>query len=539
MSPNNSEKGAQSFVALLEPQDIQSIGGCVVSGCVVTPSPSSAADRFMGQRSQCFSSLERLRIARTSPASSNGPTLASTLSAVSSRLNLTTRKTTSDSKDPPFRRPRPGSAQTAHTFSPSDCQWYQRLPAKIQRRHFTEGERVALSGTHCETFIPDAADWRLYELSKSLEVNRSLPTLYTSSTHSHRSSLGSLDAAAAADDDDDNGMEHSMMDAFQCLDNDDDLDLASTLDDYHQFYAHETLKQQTPSQHPSFRKVMSLSSIPFVSTAPHPRPPSKSANTAGRIPQQAITPITTSFTSSTHNFPPRQVPAHKANLSTGSLEPNATHYQDPTTRLKLRVFLSPQKFDEAIEFGFPSTEDSNTGSLCRSSLQSQHRYHANLPGRSFLHDSVPSVFDALSVSDSSDDEVQSPPERGSPFTPSDPHFNDTYLNSPSTASQHSRISLHHSSFTQPPKPTRRQDPSDHFLQALPGGNREMTLRMTLTRPDLRADEQAIYDGSTIDPLALEHLPELGERRGGLWDSLPPVKESGLKRIWRKFAARGY
>ena len=80
--------------------------------------------------------------------------------------------------------------------------------------------------------------------------------------------------------------------------------------------------------------------------------------------------------------------------------------------------------------------------------------------------------------------------------------------------------------------------------------------MTLTRPDLRAHEKMIYerrgrtttavgrrdedddDNDDDDPLALEHLPEMGDARGDLWDTLPPVKESGLRKIWRKVAGKG-
>ena len=72
------------------------------------------------------------------------------------------------------------------------------------------------------------------------------------------------------------------------------------------------------------------------------------------------------------------------------------------------------------------------------------------------------------------------------------------------------------------------------------GAREMTLRMTLTRPDLRADEKALYEpsrGDTHDPLALEHLPPSGGA-ADIWDTLPPVKEGGvLKRVWRKVSGK--
>ncbi|KAL9639871.1 MAG: hypothetical protein Q9164_000650 [Protoblastenia rupestris] len=331
-------------------------------------------------------------------------------------------------------------------------------------------------------------------------------------------------------------MDDSMMDTFHCFDNDDDLDLASTLDDYHRFYAPETMKQK--SYHPSFRKVMSLSSLPTVSTAQHPPLPAKSAYTASPTPHQATTPMTPSFPNHARNFSRPQASTHRSNPSITTLEHNATHYQDPSTRLKLRVYLSPQKFDEAIEFGFPSMEDRDHHPLSRPSLQNQRQFHTTPPGKTFLDDSNPSIFDALSASDSSDDETQSLPERKSPYTPQDPLFTETYLLSPSIASHPSRSSLHIAPLNFPSKPTIRHDPSEPLAQVL-AGNREMTLRMTLTRPDLRANEKALYEKTTgDDPLALKHLPEIGEQKGDIWDTLPPARESGLKKIWRKVSGKG-
>lgn len=71
------------------------------------------------------------------------------------------------------------------------------------------------------------------------------------------------------------------------------------------------------------------------------------------------------------------------------------------------------------------------------------------------------------------------------------------------------------------------------------GNREMTLRMTLTRPDLRADDTALYGWQTSrSPLREEPLtPEESEVRGpfggpdgwGIDD-----KENGVvKRFWNR------
>ncbi|KAL9127206.1 MAG: hypothetical protein Q9217_003862 [Psora testacea] len=488
--------------------------------------------------SQCFSTLERLRLAqgssltRTNSASSNALTRKSQATSVSSPPTLAPRNS-SYFKHQHCLRPRKNpSSPISDTFSCIDAQWFQRLPDKVQRRHFTEEERTFLSGYHHRTVVPDAADLRLYELSKYLETNRSVPTLNTSSTPSPRSSISTFEAVG--------GMDDSMMDTFHCFDNDDDLDLASTLDDYHRFHAQET-KKQNSSHHPSFRRVISLSSIPFVTTMQHPPLPTKSSYTATATPQQAKTPLTPTFPNHSRNFSHTPGPTHKLNPSTTTLtrnlEPNATHYQDPSTRLKLRVYLSPQKFDEAIEFGFPSMEDNNRPSS-RPSLQNQRQYHTHPPGRTFLDDSNPSIFDALSASDSSDDETQSLPERdGSPYTPQDPHFNDTYLLSPSIGSNNSRSSLHKATFAFPPRTIFRHGHSEPLAKAL-AGNREMTLRMTMTRPDIRADKKALYEKTTgDDPLALEHLPEIGEKRGDIWDTLPPVKENGLKKIWRKVVGK--
>ena len=345
------------------------------------------------------------------------------------------------------------------------------------------------------------------------------------------------------------------MDTFHCFDNDDDLDLASTLDDYHRFYAPEATKQQRSNHHPSFRKVMSLSSIPFQSTTEVPPFPIKSSATASPTPQQATTPISPSFSSHSRNFSRlQQSSSHKSSPSVVTLEPSATHYNDPSTRLKLRVYLSPSKFDEAIEFGFPSMEDADIRPLSRPSLASQ-RYHVTAPpctragetpGKSFLDDSNPSIFDALSAPSSDEDETQSLPERSSPYTPQDSHFAETYLLSPSVTSQPSLPLPEYQDPAPPPplskppfsKPIIRHDPSEPLAQVLTG-NREMTLRMTLTRPDLRADEKELYKRTSgDDPLALAHLPVMSEKGADIWDTLPPVKESGLRRIWRKVSGKG-
>lgn len=77
----------------------------------------------------------------------------------------------------------------------------------------------------------------------------------------------------------------------------------------------------------------------------------------------------------------------------------------------------------------------------------------------------------------------------------------------------------------------------HFSQE-PLVNREMTLRMTLTRPELRADEEDLYGWSRKedDPLALEQLPMSDDTTGenGAFAVKPNNRRSGMfKRMFGK------
>lgn len=175
------------------------------------------------------------------------------------------------------------------------------------------------------------------------------------------------------------------------------------------------------------------------------------------------------------------------------IDSEATYYQDPEARLKLRVYLaSAQKFDEAVEFGFPSSKDgrpatSHTGGHSHTLLQDE----------SFLDD---------------DDD-----KRVSPYN-------------------HSAKRLSRSTSGSPLKPTLM---AGHYPLTSPG-NREMTLRMTLTRPDLRADESQLYGWKkeASDPLALEPLPPMSDADAGMGPfDIPPWardEDPGLvRKLWRK------
>lgn len=170
--------------------------------------------------------------------------------------------------------------------------------------------------------------------------------------------------------------------------------------------------------------------------------------------------------------------------------------------MKLRLYLaSPQKFDEAIEFGFPSSAQPGLQSVSPSRPTDAAR--ANLDVQTFLRDDNVSLMeshfdDAASGADGTDDERDNSP--ATPSSSTDPFQFITQLTSTKFSS--------FDSSTLPPLTLRDFTQESHSQP--PFAQREMTLRMTLTRPDLRAKEEELYGWQKPiigkDPLALEDLP---------------------------------
>lgn len=158
------------------------------------------------------------------------------------------------------------------------------------------------------------------------------------------------------------------------------------------------------------------------------------------------------------------VPSQDA-LASPTNEP-VIHYQDPETRLKLRAYLaSPHKFDEAVEFGFPSVDKPQ---------DVEEKHPARSDSLAMPHEGGLQIMKTLPedrrCSIYSDDATTSEPD------------------SPRTPNTLEKPVLPQLLQTEPaPKTANKGD----YAQA-PAASREMTLRMTLTRPDLRADEEKIY-----------------------------------------------
>jgi hypothetical protein len=278
----------------------------------------------------------------------------------------------------------------------------------------------------------------------------------------------------------------SFYDSFRWLDEEEDLDLRLFLDDYHANLREGALATK---QRPSFRRHLSINKIPFGrrSSVSSSRPGTKDT-TSPTSPIQSSTASVSNQTTHTRRKSRALsliTPKHAPQSSITGFDPYAAHYQDPEARLKLRVYLaSPQKFDEAVEFGFPAADMVSTTSarggdatgLARGQPKQNLADASNM--RSFLADEDDDEDDNVSLS--SDQRSLADPD--SPKTPEP-------FESRVGGLRHARLAsadaLNGRDFT------RKAVEVGGYAQA-PASSREMTLRMTLTRPDLRAHEDAIY-----------------------------------------------
>lgn len=195
---------------------------------------------------------------------------------------------------------------------------------------------------------------------------------------------------------------------------------------------------------------------------------------------------------------PKSPPDGAASL----MEAEATHYLDPEARLKLKHYLaSPSKFDEALEFGFPSL---------KSPPPSRHSFSSRRPStstaRSVHHRTTPKdlssnptfLDDATTITDSvehpADVESQfdlSPQLSGSSTPLARDHISspETAVSFGDTSIQPFSLSVARSRIHTETQAQARNFEAEPYHRAWP--NREMTLKMTLTRPDLRSDNPTL------------------------------------------------
>ncbi|MCJ1355860.1 MAG: hypothetical protein MMC33_005852 [Icmadophila ericetorum] len=465
-----------------------------------------------------FSTLERLRLAQppSRPASHTSASNSLTGSLGSIRIHRPNFKRSDHSTTPQSR-------SSPVEVSPEDAQFFLRLPAKVRRGQFSLEEQILLAGGSHQVIL-DAADEAVVRSGeRRFQRSNSLPSLDTSP-----STPSSTSECAIEDDEEDMD---DAMDSFRWLDEEDDLDL--TLDDYHHHVA-ETAVPQNKSRRPSFRRSFSLASLPFGRPSTDSKAPASATST---------------------NFPSiLNHPAHQNVVMPGArnsfrrnsvqaVDPAAQYYQDPEARLKLRVYLaSPQKFDEAIEFGFPSmptTTSSRRPSLSKyaSPLTTTMTNISNTGRQTFLSDADDDdapLYKELELI-SKDQSSVSTTELPSPQTPLDGDHQ-PFGRTISNIHPLHRLPLASNPVSPEdmPMPTKRPHVW-HTISEPPyaygwAGDREMTLKMTLTRPDLREVEEMPTGPKVADPLNWDELPPAEE--GDIW-----TKTLKLGKLWRKMSRK--
>lgn len=488
------------------------------------------------------------------PAAAAAAAASSTSSFSSAHSSTSTPSRYSHNNKPQYYSPT--SLHLAYLAAQIDSQSFQSLPSKIQQIYFSPEERAYIRRAHRQSLILDAADEAVYRPEKETKGpepdshQQSVDTLIPESTNhpppeypqlstlffdsdsesdwdtesepddqgslDSLDSLDSIDSESDIDGDDDDNMDESLYDSFRWLDEDGDLDL--TLDEYHNHVVN-TVPKMPPRRKPSFRRTMSFGTgrrvrraTPSVSAIP-------TSSQSSTVPS-SLAHIAAGRNSTSRPPSSQQRPVlHAPRASTSSIDPSAQYYQDPEARLKLRVYLaSPQKFDEAVEFGFPALDDDakeNNDNNARPEKVAEQQPRPvskvqKITGTFFEDENG-------SVHGNRDDK---PNRKSSRFSvmkgPQSPGF---------------------------PTPKRQSLPITARAGGSAGsgaggvgprrlpGNREMTMKMTLTRPDLRTDSPSTSPTSAEDPLKLEELPP-ADYCPQIWDS-DSDQQNVMKKMWRK------
>ncbi|OAG09138.1 uncharacterized protein CC84DRAFT_1085846 [Paraphaeosphaeria sporulosa] len=277
------------------------------------------------------------------------------------------------------------------------------------------------------------------------------------------------------------------------------------------------------ASHPSrasFRRTLSLTNIPLrssISSAPLAPEPLSARGTAPwhqRAHSQSVSGRRSSHTPQAPVF-----------------DPEATHYRDAETRKKLQFLASPQKFDEAVEFGFPSSGDDTMPPRYQLPPISTDARNFSRDVQSFLKDDRMSFLDDHEEEDNKglESDAESVADFESPVTPSSVGHSFRY---------HRKQSSNFSSSI--------DSNGVPLIHPVTGRlNREMTLRMTLTRPDLRADEEQLYGWqgqkhTKDDPFALEDLPLSDDMNGtkGPFYVKPKPHGNLVSRLFKRSSKKG-
>ncbi|KAI0204672.1 hypothetical protein F4808DRAFT_456420 [Astrocystis sublimbata] len=271
--------------------------------------------------------------------------------------------------------------------------------------------------------------------------------------------------------------DHVFLGSFNWLDDNDDIDLRLTLDDYR---ADLKPKPVTTARGPPslFRRRLSVNKMSFGRSSISSTRPGTMNSSVDQVPPMPIHLRRKSRALSLIS------PKHGQKPPTLSIDSDAVdNYPDPDARHRLYAHFAspPQKLNGAQANHSFFANEGHSSALSRAPQRrsrsfSQGLYMASSEKlKTFLADDQSSVHS----------EETSIPDSESPRTPHTPHTFDTqYSNTkPFALPSHSDV------------------PADygHVL----GASRDMTLRMTLTRPDLRSRDEEPYGW----PGAPAHAPQ--------------------------------
>ena len=403
--------------------------------------------------------------------------------------------------------------QQQPTVSQDQAAWFLGLPDKVKRQHFSKEEQVLLAH-RCELVLGNKAIKVKQESTQDYVRRRLNEFDFLSSTTSlvktkqesaqefcRRQLLAQPEGEAGAKRrrrlsapestvfDEQSIDDTKSANAPEAVDDSEGDKMSSILNMYTRRHSVATTRENVtappivaPAQIRSFRRSFALRPLPLPAPvlAPLPSPglPDDTCKDEQRLAKQRRRP------------PPLVVT--RPGMST-----EARHYKDPAMRRTLRAMSSPELFDEAIEFGFPSPP-------------SEPAQSANIQSRFSMNTSE--IDRSSSLTSSSTAETKDLPFGKCPATPDGPT---DFLESPHPAS------VRFSPSSQKPSPTlpihRRAHTTDfpntggptYGHSRTPSSlNREMTLRLTLTRPILRStetDPTAVRKPSLIEPLQREPL----------------------------------
>ena len=409
----------------------------------------------------------------------------------------------------------------------------------MRQQDLTREEQVALARRLRASVILDAADEAIYKMNRRTSGHPSMNRegLMSSTTSEPRDGVEIRAEQTISED-----LPQSFYDSFRWLEEEDDLDLRLFLDDYH-----ANLRDSLPSPkqaRPSFRRQMSVSKLPFgLSSMPSPtsRPGSHNPVASGSPAPTSAGSVANSDGHATRKSRTLSLVTPKHSPHESVFDPSAAHYQDPEARLKLRVYLaSPQKFDEAIEFGFPSMDAHGAGQIIRTEFMETPLGHVRRKVQSTQKGEDTWAMGTF-LADDDDEHVSlnsDQPSLADPESPKTPHGFESRPH-PQRATSSDPTFPRDSCGTFP-------EGAGGYAQA-PANSREMTLRMTLTRPDLRAHENEIY-GWQQKPVYRNTRKSMslgGFENKGMFYGEPVLNESlenqastasdkgVMKRIWKR------